>query len=370
MTVQVQAPAPVYARPVVVVVGPTGPSGGPTGPTGSTGPSGLSATGLTGPTGPQGGGATGPTGNTGPRGQTGFTGPPGNSVTGSTGAASTVTGPTGPIGPTGVSGSATNTGATGNTGPTGAPGSATNTGATGPAGAAGVTGPTGPTGNTGPTGTAGSATNTGATGPTGASSAGSGLYASQMSSVPSASSTGFNTWINQGSSTVSDTAVGICVIGAPSSSNSNLALRSKTAPSTPYKVKALMAVAQNNSSFGGLLLGWSDGTKIHGLTYNSDSGSQYQFTVGKFTNATTFSANDLVQSANGPSQPVWMQLHDDGTNVTFSYSQDGLNFFDLFTVTKASGFLGSSGYTNIVFGANTQGTSAGAPVVTLMSYSD
>src|SRR5437899_260373 len=43
MVVQVQAPAPVYARPVVVVVGPTGPSGntGPTGNTGSTGPAQL-----------------------------------------------------------------------------------------------------------------------------------------------------------------------------------------------------------------------------------------------------------------------------------------------------------------------------------------
>jgi hypothetical protein len=133
MTVQVQAPAPVYARPVVVVVGPTGPSGGPTGPTGITGPSGISATGVTGYTGPTGSGPTGVTGATGPRGLTGYTGPPGNA--GPTGAASSAVGPTGPLG-------------TGPTGPTGV------TGFTGPSG-----GPTGPTGYTGPTG------NTGATGP-------------------------------------------------------------------------------------------------------------------------------------------------------------------------------------------------------------
>lgn len=96
MTVSVNGPAPVMARPIVLVLGPTGPSGGPTGSTGPTG-----ALGLTGPTGQRGqtgaGGAassvTGPTGNTGPAG---VTGPQGN----------TVTGPTGGAGPTGSSGQA------------------------------------------------------------------------------------------------------------------------------------------------------------------------------------------------------------------------------------------------------------------------
>lgn len=145
MTVIVNSPAPIYARPVVVVGGPTGPSGGPTGPTGNTGPSGAPAsTGSTGPTGPSGAGATGPTGVSGPRGLTGYTGPPGNSVTGPTGSASTAPGLTGPTGMTGF----------GATGPTGV---------TGPS-----AGPTGPTGITGPTGATGSGT-TGNTGPTGPS---------------------------------------------------------------------------------------------------------------------------------------------------------------------------------------------------------
>lgn len=145
MTTTVIEPAPIYARPVVVVGGPTGPSGGPTGPTGNTGRTGPTASpGSTGATGPTGLGATGPSGVTGPRGLTGFTGPQGNA------------GPTGPTGNTGATGF-------GPTGATGVPGSATSTGATGAAG---------PTGGTGPTGVAGSATNTGATGPTGATGIG------------------------------------------------------------------------------------------------------------------------------------------------------------------------------------------------------
>lgn len=96
MTVSVNGPAAVMARPIVLVNGPTGSSGGPTGATGPTGSTGVTGpTGFRGATGPSGANSTvtGPTGNTGP---TGYTGPQGN----------TVTGPTGYSGPTGSSGEA------------------------------------------------------------------------------------------------------------------------------------------------------------------------------------------------------------------------------------------------------------------------
>lgn len=157
MVVQVIEPAPIFARPVVVVGGPTGPSGGPTGATGASGVTGpTAATGLTGATGPTGLGATGATGVTGPSGVTGFTGPPGNP--GPTGLSAV--GTTGPTGPTGMTGFGA-TGPTGVTGPLGTgPTGSTGFGATGPSGVTGPSGgPTGPTGITGATGT------TGATGP-------------------------------------------------------------------------------------------------------------------------------------------------------------------------------------------------------------
>ena len=128
MTVSVNGPAPVYARPVVVAygpMGPTGPAGGPTGNTGNTGPLGTGTVGPVGPTGIQGAqGIQGFTGKSGASGPAGVTGPPGTAT--STGA----TGVTGSSGPTGPGGAASNTGATGNTGPTGM----TGYGATGPSG--------------------------------------------------------------------------------------------------------------------------------------------------------------------------------------------------------------------------------------------
>lgn len=116
MTVFVQGPAQVFARPVVVPViptGPTGPTGSPVGVTGGTGPTGPIGV-YTGPTGPT--GSTGAASTvTGPTGRTGFTGPPGNVG---------VSGPTGPTGATGGTG-------IGPTGPTGAPNVVAATGAAG-----------------------------------------------------------------------------------------------------------------------------------------------------------------------------------------------------------------------------------------------
>jgi len=77
MSIENYGPAPIYARPFVMVdmTGATGPTSGmtgPTGPTGYTGPTG--GTGFTGPTGIS--TLTGPTGPTG-YGPTGAIGPPG-----------------------------------------------------------------------------------------------------------------------------------------------------------------------------------------------------------------------------------------------------------------------------------------------------
>lgn len=340
MTSAVGAPAPVYARPVVVIAGPTGPAGGATGVNGPTGPSGLNASGATGPTGPTGFGATGPTG-LGQTGPAGFTGPPG--------------GPTGVTGPTGNTGH-TGFGSTGSTGPSGPAG-----GPTGPAGASF----TGPTGNTGPTGA-------GATGPTGSGGAAGGLYNQVMSATPTAASTGFTTWVNQGSATVSDSAVGVCIKAVTAGTTNSLNIRTKPAPASPYTVTALISMTANPSNnFNGAGIGWYDGTnKLHVISVlyqGASSPAAIILNVTKWTNPTSFSANDFAGAAQALPVPIWLQLQDDGTNVHFRYSTDGANFLEVFTVSKASGFNGASGYNNIAFFANPAGATT---ITTLMSYTD
>lgn len=351
MSTNVVAPAPILAMPVVVVGGPTGPAGGatgvtgPTGATGVTGPSGIN--GVTGPTGMTGSGATGPAGPTGvagppggPTGPTGLTGGPG--YTGPTGAGATgATGPSGgPTGPTGV----------GSTGPTGA------NGATGPS----VTGPTGPaSGPTGPTGA-------GATGPTGSGSGNGGLYSQVMSATPTSAGIGLTSWSNQGSSTVTDSPVGIAITSPTSGGAANLAVRYMAAPgSTPYTFTVLLGITRDTSSYNSAGIGWFDGTKIHAIGLTANNGSVSYIEVQKWTNTTTFSADDWNGQKNGQSVPIWFQIEDDGTNVYFRWSNDGANFITSFSVAKSSGFLGASGYTNVCVFNNAQ---QGVQIATVMSW--
>ncbi len=69
----------------------------------------------------------------------------------------------------------------------------------------------------------------------------------------------------------------------------------------------------------------------------------------------TYSTPDSSPSApSSPSIPlsglVWFKYEDDGTNITFSYSTDGVYFNQTYTVAKASSFLGASGFNYLGFG--------------------
>lgn len=197
---------------------------------------------------------------------------------------------------------------------------------------------------------------------------GGGLFGPVLSAIPTAANTGLNAWVNQGGASVADGATGI-VLTVPAAAGDNLRIRTKTAPSTPYTVTALLAIEASNQNFQMVGLGWSDGTKLHTiqLTYNAGWGIE----VAKWTNATSFSATDVaIQTRPGPGR-FWVQVEDDGTNVYFRLSADGATFREVFSVAKASGFLGGSGYTNIVFfGNRNNNTGTSTAYCTLMSYDE
>jgi hypothetical protein len=68
----------------------------------------------------------------------------------------------------------------------------------------------------------------------------------------------------------------------------------------------------------------------------------------------------------------WLRNRDDGTNVFFEYSMSGADndFVTLYSIAKASGWLGPSGYANVLFFANRTDLNPNAPTVgTLMSWS-
>lgn len=194
---------------------------------------------------------------------------------------------------------------------------------------------------------------------------GSGLYSQVMSATPTSAGTGLTTWLNQGSASVTDAPVGVS-ISAPLSSGADVTGRYRTAPTPPYTITALISRTADSNSYNAAGIGWYDGSsKLHLISYVTKSGGSPYFEIEKWNSTTSFNGNDYASNSNGFSQPIWLQINDDGTNVHFLFSQDGYNFLQLFSVAKSSGFLGASGYSNVIFFANPQ---ASQTFATLMSW--
>jgi hypothetical protein len=193
-----------------------------------------------------------------------------------------------------------------------------------------------------------------------------GLYRQVMSAVPTSSGTGLTTWLNQGSATVSDTLAGVTLSSPSNGAVDSIAGRYRSAPATPYTFTALVASTRNSNGYNAIGLGWYDGSaKLHTLHYQPNNGAAPFFQVVRWATVSSVSAIDVTSPTNGFSQPIWLQIKDDGTNVTFGFSQDGANFLAVYSVAKASGYLGASGYSNVIFYINAR---SGATIGTLMSW--
>jgi hypothetical protein len=196
--------------------------------------------------------------------------------------------------------------------------------------------------------------------------AGAALYRQVMSATPTSASTGLTTWLNQGSAAVSDSAVGVCIDAPTSGTSTNLTGRYMAAPTAPYTITALIAATRASTSFSGAGIGWYDGSaKLHLLSYSINNGGVPYLLVNKWNSVTSFNAADFTSSNNAFAQPIWLRVADDGTNVSFAFSQDGYTFIPLFSVAKASGFLGASGYSNVIFFVDPRG---GRSLSTVMSW--
>lgn len=197
------------------------------------------------------------------------------------------------------------------------------------------------------------------------SSTSGGLYNQIMSATPTMASTGLSAWINQGSATTANQATGLQITGVSGQFWQTL---TKAVPATPYSITAEIQCYYSGNGVNGTAtigggIGWTDGTKLHLLALQNAN-----LLVAKFTNFTTFSANDFADG-NFPQYnflyPTWLKIKDDGTNVVFYFSAEGSTFQQLFSVAKAAGHLGSSGYTTLVFGPNSNGAAA---TCTLLSW--
>ena len=196
--------------------------------------------------------------------------------------------------------------------------------------------------------------------------AGSGLYRQVMSPTPTSASTGLAAWLNQGTSVVTDSATGVNLT-APPSATTNLSGRYVTAPTAPYAITVLLGATRNSSNGSMAGIGWYDGTaKLQVLSYETNASSSPLLAVRQFASPTTAPGVNAASFANWFSEPIWLRVRDNGTNVSFAFSQDGVNFLDLYSVAKSSGYLGATGYSNLIFFIN-PGTGVNG-LATLLSW--
>ena len=166
------------------------------------------------------------------------------------------------------------------------------------------------------------------------------------------------TWQNQNSATATDSSPSGKAIfmqaGGNSAGTEDINFLYLTSlPSTPYTITTYIeAILDPNSFASSNYLGWSDGTKYQVLRLAGPNaqGTPY-LAVTRYSDSATFVSNDFLKVFYS-STPMWQQVADDGTNVFWRISLDGVNFVTVYTIDKASGYLGSGGYTRVGWGVN------------------
>jgi len=209
----------------------------------------------------------------------------------------------------------------------------------------------------------------------------SGLFGSLLTGTPpTQASTGLTTVLTPGSATVANTAAGITISNA-SQPATQIGLLRTSVPSTPYKVRILNTMTSDGGSSAVMGIGWIDSVTgrveylmlSYGANNNGTFVLQQQSTFGNYYANLEFSYYGAYAK-----YPMWMQIGDDGTNVSYSYSTDGVNFQNIYTAAKAGSYLGTSGYNQIVWlsslggniGGNQGGVFTASPSsATLMSWS-
>jgi len=178
---------------------------------------------------------------------------------------------------------------------------------------------------------------------------------------------------NAGVTTLTDVANGVALYTSCATGTVTNVLRAATiaVPAAPYVIDmnlagtALLAGSANYVKMGAL---WSDGTKAQVLSI-VDIAVAANFDVETYSALSTYAALVATFYARFNPQSLWMRLADNGTNVTFSVGPDGVSWLPVYTIAKASGYLGAGGYSNVGFFINEQVMgNGGLGTITLQSW--
>ena len=141
-------------------------------------------------------------------------------------------------------------------------------------------------------------------------------------------------WINQEGATITSSN-GALFLQGPTAPGTDLRVRKKAAPATPYTITAafIPSVIGTFTMFAGLC--WrqsSDGKLVVFVVQQTGL-----YNVVKYNSPTAISAGyaSAAQGIEGSvSGVVWLRIADDGVNRICSYSRDGANFLPYHTVGR------------------------------------
>lgn len=154
-------------------------------------------------------------------------------------------------------------------------------------------------------------------------------WVNQISGATSTQNPGAPLGVNLYSPAVNNTA---CIVGRTWS----------TQLSTPYHLQGyfLPSFLENNYAYG---LYFTDGTKlVVMMAQQVNAPPVLNLSVYKFSSATGTAAQYGASSAVSFLPALWMRLGDSGTNFTFDTSPDGLNWYNIFTVSRTDYLSGST----------------------------
>jgi hypothetical protein len=173
------------------------------------------------------------------------------------------------------------------------------------------------------------------------------------------------TWVNQGSATSDDAGNGIRFF-VPPAAGANVRAKTITAPSTPWTATMafstfgeIESLAAAQPRIGLILMDADDEVMLYRVRIVPDgSASPYGVNVGvdRFSNVTTFTTLQAFTHVRYP-WLYWIRVTDNGTNLVFDLSLDGVHWVELLSESRTNFF--AAGPNRIGFGGNASGTNNG-----------
>jgi hypothetical protein len=149
------------------------------------------------------------------------------------------------------------------------------------------------------------------------------------------------TWQNQGGATNTTTANGAIYLLGTNGSLDNRFYEEACPGSTPYTITVAFMPQLTANTFAWLGFGFRDPVAGR-LEYMALEGNGAQIEVALWGSIAGFAGRSANRSVAAVPSVLWFRVGNDGTNLTFSWSVDGINFFQILADPISGGFLNAT----------------------------